>query len=44
MHTAPGTQVVAQGSLAHLKEIQGVLARHGIPAELVHPPKGQCGS
>jgi hypothetical protein len=44
MHQGPDVRVIAQGGLSHLREIQQVLAGRGISAELVQPPKGQCGS
>jgi hypothetical protein len=44
MHQAAGVQVIAQGGLPHLREIQSVLARREIRSEVVQPPKGQCGS
>ena len=44
MRSAIETQVIAQGGLAHLREIQKVLAERGIAAEVQQPPKGQCGS
>ena len=37
-------RVIAQGGFGELRELQRVLARAGIPAELRQPPKGQCGS
>jgi len=44
MHQAQGTQVIAQGGLSHLREVQTVLAKRGIEAEILQPPTGQCGS
>jgi hypothetical protein len=37
-------KVIAQGGIGELRELQRVLARAGITAELRQPPKGQCGS
>jgi len=36
--------VIAQGGLAQLRELQGILAQRGLSAQLLQPPKGQCGS
>ena len=44
MQPSNAVQVIAQGGLAHLREIEQLLARHGLRAEIVKPPEGQCGS
>jgi hypothetical protein len=36
--------VVAQGALDYLKELQRALARGGVAAEVVRPPKEHCGT
>lgn len=44
MHPTNDVLVIAQGGLAHLREMQGVLTRRGVAAQILQPPKGQCGS
>jgi len=36
--------VIAQGGLALLREMQGILALRGLSAQILQPPQGQCGS
>jgi len=36
-----GTQVAAQGSYEHMRELQGVLGARGVQAQLVRPPEGR---
>jgi hypothetical protein len=36
--------VIAQGGLAQLREIQGILAQRSLSAQILQPPTGQCGS
>ena len=45
MEREPGTgAVIAQGNLDHLEELKRALLRGGVAAELVRPPKEQCGT
>ena len=36
--------VIAQGGLEQLREIQRILAQRSLPAQILQPPEGQCGS
>ncbi|MBK8177307.1 MAG: hypothetical protein IPK67_15325 [Planctomycetes bacterium] len=36
--------VVAQGGLDYLKELQQMLVRGGLAAQVVRPPKEHCGT
>jgi len=36
--------VIAQGGLEQLREIQRILAQRALAAQILQPPKGQCGS
>ena len=44
MQSTNDVLVIAQGGLAQLREIQGILAERGLSAQILQPPKGQCGS
>jgi hypothetical protein len=44
MQSSSDIEIIAQGGLSQLREIQHILARGGIAAELLQPPKGKCGS
>ncbi|MEO6708656.1 MAG: hypothetical protein ABI054_14515 [Planctomycetota bacterium] len=45
MQPEPGAgAVIAQGNLDHLEELKRALSRGGVAAQLVRPPKEQCGT
>jgi hypothetical protein len=43
-HVEEGPAVVAQGSLASLRELRELLSQRGIRAQMVQPPEGQGSS
>ena len=44
MQSESDVQVIAQGGLDHLRDLQRVLRRAGIASDLVRPPKEKCSS
>lgn len=44
MHTHAGQLVIAEGGTDHLKNVQRMLARAGVTAEIVAPPAAKCSS
>lgn len=44
MHTHAGQLVIAEGATDHLKNVQKMLARAGVTAEIVAPPAAKCSS